>query len=129
MVKLNWAQNKNEISNEAGVQLSGNMGPNLDGGLSPKELLEGAVALCLSITLQKVLERDAVKADLNEIEIDVVASKAEGGQNHFAKFEVQVTFPSTFETAYKAKLLKVIERGCTISNTLVNDVAVEIVER
>lgn len=129
MVKLNWAAGKNEISNESGVQLNGSKAPNLQGGLSPKELLEGAVALCLSITLEKVLERDEVKADLNELEIDVRASKQEGVENRFTNFQVDVVFPSTFEEPYKKKLLKVIERGCTISNTLVGDVVVEIVEK
>ncbi|WP_431028779.1 OsmC family protein [Lysinibacillus sp. LZ02] len=128
MVKLIWNEGTNEIANASGVQLNGSKAPDQQ-GLSPKELLEGAVALCLSITLEKVLERDGVEANLNEIEIDVRASKQAGVENRFTDFHVDVVFPSTLEAAYKKKLLKVIERGCTISNTLVGEVNVAVVEK
>lgn len=129
MVTLNWANNKNEISNGSGVQLNGTKGINLDGGLNPKELLEGAVALCLSITLEKVLERDKITVDLNELEIHVEASKTAGTENRFSHFHVDVKFPDGLEEKYRKKLLKVIERGCTISNTLQGEVTVELQEK
>lgn len=129
MVTLNWANNKNEISNGAGVQLNGTKGINLAGGLNPKELLEGAVALCLSITLEKVLERDEIQVDLNQLQIHVNASKTEGTENRFSHFQVDVQFPDGLEEKYRKKLLKVIERGCTISNTLQGDVTVELQEK
>ena len=125
MVKLNYAQGKNEISNGSGVQLNGSKAPDLQ-GLSPRELLEGAVALCLSITLEKVLERDEVHVNLDEIEIEVAASKAEGVTNRFTNFEAQLTFPKEIDAIYQQKLLKLIERGCTISNTLIGDVQVDL---
>lgn len=125
MVKLNYAQGKNEISNEDGVQILGSKAPNQQ-GLSPRELLEGAVALCLSITLENVLERDGIEVNLDEVAIEVVASKAEGVTNRFTDFTVHVTFPTAIDAAYQRKLLKVIERGCTISNTLIGDVQFEI---
>lgn len=125
MVKLNYAQGKNELSNESGVQILGSKAPNQQ-GFSPRELLEGAVALCLSITLENVLERDGVDVNLDEIAVEVVASKAEGVTNRFTDFTVHVTFPSGIDAAYRKKLLTVIERGCTISNTLVGDVQIEI---
>ena len=121
--------NKNEISNGSGVQLNGTKGINLDGGLNPKELLEGAVALCLSITLEKVLERDKITVDLNELEIHVEASKTAGTENRFSHFHVDVKFPDGLEEKYRKKLLKVIERGCTISNTLQGEVTVELQEK
>ena len=128
MVKLTVMNNENQIANDAGIQLKGSKGPNLEGGLSPKELLEGAVALCLSITLEKVLERDGVQVNFDELTIDVEASKREGVENRFTDFHVEVTFPSSLEPKYKQKLLKVIERGCTISNTLTGDADVSIKE-
>ena len=125
MVKLNYAQGKNEISNGSGVQLNGSKAPDLQ-GLSPRALLEGAVALCLSITLEKVLERDEVHVNLDEIEIEVAASKAEGVTNRFTNFEAQLTFPKEIDAIYQQKLMKLIERGCTISNTLIGDVQVDL---
>ena len=128
MVKLKWNEGTNEILNGNGLQLKGSKAPDQQ-GLSPKEMLEGAVALCLSITLEKVLERDNVVVNLNELEIDVRATKQAGVENRFTDFNVDVAFPSTLEEAYKKKLLKVIERGCTISNTLIGEVNVEVVEK
>lgn len=125
MVKLNYAQGKNEISNQNGVQINGSKAPDLQ-GLSPKELLEGAVALCLSITLEKILERDEVTVDLNEIEIEVKATKAEDVTNRFTDFEANVTFPKEIDEDYKQKLIKLIERGCTISNTLIAEAKVKL---
>lgn len=125
MVKLNYAQGKNEISNEDGVQILGSKAPNQQ-GLSPRELLEGAVALCLSITLENVLKRDGIEVDLDEVVIEVAASKAEGVTNRFTDFTVHVTFPTAIDATYQRKLLAVIERGCTISNTIVGDVQFEI---
>ena len=129
MVKLTVTNNENQLANDAGIQLKGSKGPNLNGGLSPKELLEGAVALCLSMTLEKVLERDGVEVNFDELIIDVQASKREGVENRFTDFYVEVTFPSSLDPKYKKKLLKVIERGCTISNTLTGDVDVAIKEK
>ena len=129
MVVLTVMNNENQIANGAGNQLKGSKGPNIYGGLSPKELLEGAVALCLSMTLEKVLERDEVEVNFDELIINVQASKRNGVENRFSDFNVEVTFPSSLEPKYKQKLLKVIERGCTISNTLTNDVDVFIKEK
>lgn len=125
MVKLNYADGKNEISNENGVQINGSKAPNLQ-GLSPKELLEGSVALCISITLEKILERDEVAVNFNEVAIEVTASKAEGVTNRFTNFDAKIAFPKELDKAYQQKLLKLVERGCTISNTLVSEVTIEL---
>ena len=129
VVKLTVINNENQIANGAGSKIKGSKGPNIYGGLSPKELLEGAVALCLSMTLEKVLERDEVEVNFDELIINVQASKRAGAENRFSDFHVEVAFPSGLEPKYKQKLLKVIERGCTISNTLTGDVDVSIKEK
>ena len=125
MVKLNYADGKNEISNESGVQVIGSKAPDSK-GLSPKELLEGAVALCISITLEKILERDKIIVNLNELEIEVKATKSEGITNRFTDFEAQVILPKDIDEDYN-KLVKLIERGCTISNTLIKEAKVELI--
>ena len=125
MVKLHWANGQNALSNEVGVQINGSKTPNLQ-GFSPRELLEASVALCVSITLESILERDQSTADKNEIQVDVTASKAEGIKNRFTDFDVVVTFPHTLDENYKKKLEKSIERGCTVSNTLKGDVSVRL---
>ena len=125
MVKLNYADGKNEISNESGVQVIGSKAPDSN-GLSPKELLEGAVALCISITLEKILERDKISVNLNELEIEVKATKSEGITNRFTDFEAHVTLPKDIDEDYN-KLVKLIERGCTISNTLIKEAKVELI--
>ena len=59
MIQLNHATN--ELANEAGVQIKGNKDAGLANGLSPRELIEAAIALCTSITLEAVLKRDGVE--------------------------------------------------------------------
>ena len=66
------------MANESGVQIKGNKEPGLANGLSPRELMEAAIALCTSITLESVLKRDGVEYNADEVHIQVVASKEEG---------------------------------------------------
>lgn len=126
MVKLHGVNGRNEISNEQGIQITGNHDPGEAGGLSPRELIEAAVALCTSLTLEFVLKRDGVDVDFNDISIEVVASKEEGVKNRFTDFAVNVTLPKTLDDKYVAKLLKVVERGCTVSNTIINGANVKL---
>lgn len=128
MTTIRVVNGKNEIRNEAGLQVSGSTAPNQK-GLSPKELLEAALGLCISISLQKILARDEVDTTVEEIEIQVVASKDEGVTNRFGHFLVTVQFPSQLDVIYKEKLLAVIERACTIGNTLKNEVVIETIEQ
>lgn len=126
MVKLHGVNGNNAISNEQGVQITGNHDPGEAGGFSPRELVEAAVALCTSLTLEAVLKRDGVEVDFDAISIEVVASKAEGVKNRFTDFAVNVTLPKAMDEKYVAKLLKVVERGCTVSNTLMNGANVKL---
>ncbi len=127
MVSIKYKNGENEIYNSAGHQLHGSMAAGL-AGLNPKELLEASLGLCVSITLTKVLERDGIPFESGELDIEVVASKAEGAGNRFTDFAVTFDFPE-LDPAYKEKLKVLIERGCTISNTLKQGAAIELIER
>lgn len=126
MVQLTWKNGENEIANGAGRQLIGSKAPDQK-GLSPKEMLEAALALCISISIEKVLERDDINVNLNELVVEVTASKSEGITNRFTNFDAHVTLPSGLDEAYKKKLLTVVERVCTISNTLASEAKVNII--
>ena len=126
MIKLTVSNGTNELANEAGVQIKGNKDAGLANGLSPRELLEAAIALCTSITLEAVLKRDGVEYNADEVHVQVVASKEEGVKNRFSHFQVDVTLPSGLDEAYTKKLLKVVERGCTISNTVAKGATVKL---
>ncbi|MFJ7952391.1 OsmC family protein [Lysinibacillus sp. NPDC096418] len=128
MTTIQVVNGQNEVRNEAGFQVIGSIAPNQE-GLSPKELLEAALGLCISISLQKVLARDEVEVNVDEIEIQVTTSKDEGITNRFVRFDVTVQFPSQLDNSYKEKLIAVIERACTIGNTLKNDVVINTVEK
>lgn len=127
MTVLAWKEGRNEISNNSGVQVIGSKSPDLK-GLSPKELLEGALALCISISLEKVLARDEMEVDLNEVHIEVKSLKAPNVTNRFTDFTATVQLPKGLEANYKKKILTVIERACTISNTLSAEATVELRE-
>lgn len=103
--------------NSQGAQVIGMDEPDLN-GLSPRELIEAAIALCTTITTRKVLERDGVPFDIDKIEATVTATKEEGVKRRYNDFDVQVTLPEGLDEEYKKKLMATIERGCTISNTV-----------
>ena len=126
MIQLTITDGLNELANGAGLQVRGNKNPDEVGGLSPRELIEGAVALCTSITVEAVLKRDGVDYNPDEIKIQVVASKEEGVKNRFTHFDVKLTLPQNIEASYQQKLLKVVERGCTVSNTITNGATVSL---
>lgn len=128
MTILKMSEGRDEIHNAAGLQLIGNHGPDLEGGLSPRELLEAALALCVSISLQKIMAYDGVSYDPSSIRIEVASKKAEDKSNRFTDFHVTVTLPQELDTAYKEKLKSVVERACTIGNTLKNGAVVELIE-
>ncbi|WP_042348151.1 OsmC family protein [Bacillus massiliigorillae] len=127
MTTIIHRNNQAKIANQEGVQVVGTNAPNLN-GLNPKELLEASVGLCTSITLQKILERDGHKVDSSTITIDVEALKGENVTNRFTNFDIKVTLPDELDEAYKRKLLVLVERGCTISNTLKGTATVELLE-
>lgn len=115
------------ISNGAGVQVIGSNAPNQE-GLSPRELLESAVALCVMISVKKVLERDQMAYDPAGIEVDVSAVKEGDVTNRFTNLHVRVKLPDSLDEAYRNKLITIAERACTIGNTLQHGAVVETVE-
>lgn len=130
MTTLKIVNGQDHIYNGAGMQLVGTHSPDLDGGLNPRELLEASLALCISISLQKMMSFDGVKYDKDSIHIEVTSTKDEDRRkNRFAHFHVTVALPPTLEPDYKEKLKTVVERACTISNTLKGEAVVELVER
>lgn len=127
MTKIRIVEGQNEIHNEAGLQIIGSTAPN-QSGLSPRELLESALGLCVSISLQKIMDYDKVEYDKSVIGVEVTATKAADGTNRFSNFDVRVQLPSTLDEAYKKKLMTVVERACTIGNTLKEGAIVETSE-
>ena len=127
MTKVNFAKGKNSISNDLGVQAMGSFAAGNE-GLNPRELLEAALGLCVSLTLRKLFERDGHLTDETEMAIEVTAIKHEGGDNRFDRFEIKVKMPVGLDAGYKEKALLLAERGCTIGNTLKNVCTVESVE-
>ncbi len=126
MAIIRYQDGQNEIYNEKGRQVHGSMTAGLE-GLNPRELLEASLGLCVSITLTKLLERDGIPLDPGGMDIEVTASKAEGVTNRFTDFRVSVDFPH-MEPEYKEKAMTIVERGCTISNTLRNAASVVLVD-
>lgn len=126
MTMIRYKDGQNEIYNQAGRQAHGSFSAGLE-GLNPKELLEASLGLCVSITLTKLLERDGIPMDPGGMDIEVTASKAEGITNRFTDFKVSVDFPH-MEPEYKKKAMTIVERGCTISNTLRNAANIVMVD-
>lgn len=112
------------IGNAAGIQSAGSKDPD-QAGLSPRELLEAALALCVTKTIRTVLERDQVAYDPAEIEVEAVATKQGEVTNRFTNLAVRVKLPSHLDEAYRNKVLTIADRSCTIGNTLRQGVAVE----
>jgi uncharacterized OsmC-like protein len=127
MTTIKVTDGQDHIINDAGLQLIGSRAPN-SAGLSPRELLEASLGLCVSISLQKIMDYDGVVYDRDDIRIEVSATKPEDKSNRFSDFKVTVTLPSGLDEAYKEKLKTVTERACTIGNTLRAGAVVELVE-
>ncbi|RUS46592.1 OsmC family protein [Cohnella sp. AR92] len=128
MAIIRHVNGQDEVHNGAGRQVIGAHAPN-ENGLSPKELLEAALGLCISISMQKMLNFDNVKYDKEAIQVEVTSTKPENKRdNRFSSFEVRVAYPPGLDEDYKAKLRDVVERACTISNTLRAEATVELVE-
>lgn len=128
MTTIKIVDGQDEIYNEAGKQIIGSHAPNQT-GLSPRELLESALGLCVSISLQKIMDYDGVEYDKSSIQVEVTATKAEDKTNRFSDFHVTVALPPNLEPAYKDKLKSVVERACTIGNTLKHGAVIEMTEQ
>lgn len=125
MTIVKIAEGHDEIYNDAGMQVIGSYGPNLE-GLSPRELMEAALGLCITISLRKIMDYDGVAFNKDEVSVEVAASKPEDKTNRFSDFRVHVTLPSSLDEAYKTKLMSVVERACTVGNTIRTGAVVDV---
>lgn len=112
------------IGNAAGIQAAGSNEPDQT-GLSPRELLEAALALCVTKSIRAVLDRDQVAYDPEEIEVEAAATKEGEVTNRFTNLAVRVKLPTNLDDAYRKKLLTIAERACTIGNTIQHGAVVE----
>lgn len=126
MITIKYNNGENGVYNSSGHQLNGSISTDMF-GLNPKELLEASLGLCVSITLIKILQRDGVDLVNGELDIEVGSYKTEGAGNRFTELSVSLEFPS-LDPSYKRKLKKMIENGCTISNTLKNGANIKIID-
>lgn len=117
MTIIRTEENMDQIYNGAGRQLTGTRAPGLQ-GLSPRELLEASLGLCISISLQKVMDVDGVNYDKSDLVVEVSSAKPADGSNYFDQFQVELTLPKQLDPGYKHHLLSIVEQTCTISNTL-----------
>ncbi|MEK3888806.1 OsmC family protein [Bacillus sp. FSL K6-3431] len=106
-----------DVYNAAGFQVEGSYNPDSK-GLSPLELLESSLGLCISISLQKMFERDEIDVGDDEFSVKVDATKASDGPSRVEKCMVNITLPKHLSDEYKKKLIVSAERACTIGNTL-----------
>ena len=112
------------IFHEAGMQAKGSFTPNSD-GLSPIELLEASLGMCITISLQRMFERDGIEVQEDEFSVSVSAAKAPDGPSRVEKCTVSVKLPEHLPTDYKKKLITSAERACTIGNTLKQGVTID----
>ncbi|MFD1360109.1 OsmC family protein [Lentibacillus salinarum] len=119
MTIIKKEQGRVGVYNEKGFQVEGSFKPNLT-GLNPKELLEASLALCITITLHKMVQRDGMEVKDDEVSVDVQAIKASDSPSRFEKCmeDGDVTLPEYFSDEYKNKLIKSAEKACTIGNSL-----------
>ena len=90
MTTLKIIEGQDQIFNEAGFQIAGNHGPNLEGGLSPRGA--GSVPGAMRIHFApKIMAYDGVDYDKSSIHIEVSSVKAEDKSNKFSHFNVHVT--------------------------------------
>lgn len=118
MTTIQYANGENQVANPAGFHLKGTGAMGLEDGLNPKELMEAALGLCVSLTLTRLLERDGLLDAATQLAIEVTSVKDEGGQNRIGHFDIGVQFPQGLDDAYIEKAMVIVERGCTIGNTI-----------
>lgn len=125
MTTLKIIEGQDQLFNDAGMQVIGSHKPNGE-GLSPRELLESALALCISISMQQIMDYDGITYDKSTIVISIETEKAEGKPSRFAGFVAKVSLPPELTPEYREKLLRVTKRACTIGTTLTNGANVEM---
>ena len=90
-------------------------------GMSPAELLCGAVGACLAISVDQLCAREGL--DPSGISVAVRVEKAPDLPNRFGRFSVLVDLDGIADPAQRARLIAAAERHCTVANTLEQGVA------
>ncbi|MBP1991819.1 OsmC family protein [Paenibacillus eucommiae] len=124
MIVAEWKSGQNyNIRNENGFSTYGVTAPDAE-GMTPIELLSSSLALCVSISLVKLMERDGV--DPGQLSISIEAEKAADSPSRVERFVLDIQLPELLDPAYRNKLIKSAERACTIGNTLRRGAEIEI---
>ncbi|KMK75344.1 hypothetical protein AB990_16020 [Alkalihalobacillus pseudalcaliphilus] len=116
------------MTNDKQFQVNGATLQTNDQGLSPIELISSSLGLCVFISMNKLFDRDEVDVDREQLEVKVLATKAEGAPSRIESFQVKIKFPDGLEPTYKRKLAISAEKACTIGNTIQRGAEIKVVE-
>lgn len=96
-------------------------------GLTPIELLESSLGLCMLIVMNRMLQRD--NYENVEVEVSIKGKKAEEGPSHVESLELSVSFSGQeLDESYRKKIVKSAEKACTIGNTLRNGTNIRVTD-
>jgi uncharacterized OsmC-like protein len=122
LMYINHKNGSYQIMNQGDYEIIGSSSAGSD-GLTPIELLESSLGLCVSITLHQILERDGFGRP--DLEVTVTGKKAEDSPSRVESFLVDVKLSEQLDEDYSQKLILSAERACTIGNTLKQGVKIQ----
>lgn len=93
-----------------------------DTGPTPMELVAGALAGCISITLRMVAQRKGWPLEGVDAEVAIVKEPVEGSRPRDA-FDVQVTLQGPLDEAMRAELTRIASR-CPVHRVLAHETPV-----
>ncbi|MBP3040269.1 OsmC family protein [Bacillaceae bacterium Marseille-Q3522] len=123
MAVIKKQNGKYGVYNGVGLQAEGSFTANSQ-GLNPKELLEASLAMCITIVLQRMFERDGIEVADDAFSVEALAVKAGDSPSRFEKCILKISLPDSLPADYKNKLILSAERACTIGNTLQRGVSI-----
>src|SRR5699024_1510164 len=106
MITLKKEQDKiHEITNDRGtMNLASSSDTNAD-AFSPGDYLNGAVAICMGLNLDALIERDQL--DVRGYSIEISSTRAENARpRRLEKLDVKVTFDADLDEKTKNRLVK-----------------------
>ncbi|HTM78051.1 MAG TPA: OsmC family protein [Devosia sp.] len=95
-----------------------------DAGLTPLELLDGALAGCLAISIRYAAKRAGLLEQAGAIAVTVEHDKAPDDVARVARFRVRYSFAGAIDAAGKAMLIAEGHRLCTVGKTLAQGAAI-----
>ena len=93
-----------------------------DTGPTPMEMVAGALAACISITLRMVAQRKGWPLDGVEASVNVAKEDVEGARPR-DRFEVDVTLMGPLDDVMRAELTRIASR-CPVHRVLAHDTPV-----